>query len=447
MPSEKKRRGRGKNITSALELLDREPYRTIIEIIYLFGEAEPRQIICVSNNENEKALILRDKEMTQLEKLRHLHHIDRYGNKNEVKWLSRPDNPSLYPLNSDNLKKFLNTLIKCGIIERKGRGKYQIAWAFKKEFVRESNKNVINRYSGSAITDKAREYGITLYGLEHFKGQLKKADVLKSDFNEFSPDELEYLNEDEGKLKGENYLNNIEDKLLKIFDKLYEVSADVKTAHKYLVTVFLFKQLKQQSKSIRNFFIKHNWEERAKFFMTGRVKIMFLLGGSPQSPKCLIPEEVEIAKDYLNLNEEERNIVKKLVSECRREYNKVNVPFSLFYSDEKISPSPLTIEGALKESRIKAIMNDNTLSSEKQEQLLDKVYKEQYPDVIDELEAYEEESKKRSQEFEQEIEEKLNELGINGDEVVYGDIPEVLEILGKHVEKLQEKTKKKEENG
>ena len=173
MASEKKRKGRGKNITSALELLDREPYRTIIEIIHLFGEAAPWQIIYVSNNENEKELTQR--ERGKLQRLRRINKYKKEGN--EVKQLihSRPDNPPRYPLNSDNLKKFLNTLIQWGIVEKLERGRYQIAPFFKNEIIRKSNTRIIDFYAKDNISDFS-ESNLIVYGFEHLRKQLEEAD-------------------------------------------------------------------------------------------------------------------------------------------------------------------------------------------------------------------------------------------------------------------------------
>ena len=437
MTSKKKRRGRGKNITSALDLLGREPYRTIIEIIYLFGEAEPRQIIYVCNNENEKELILQNAELTRPEMYQRLWRINGYRN-SEVKQLihSRPENPPLHPLNSDNLKKFLNTLIKCGIIERKGRGKYQIAWAFEKEFARESDKNIINRYPGSEITDKAREYGITLYGVEHLKKRLEKADI-----REFAVSGLKHL-------KGEDYLEDISEKLSDILDNLWQLGDDIKTVQNYLVTVFLTKQLNQQSKTIKDFFIKHNWEELANFALIAFLTVISSSSDPHRFTKYLSPEEGRIVKDYMGLNEEERNVVKKIVNECWEEYHKVNASFSLFYSDIKYSPSPLTLEGGLQESRIDAIMNDNTLNFEERVQRRNGVFKEQYPDEFADAEAHIEETKPQEQEWQ----EKSNEIGKKyGNDVPLGNTPEGREIIKKQLEELLEKglmeRKKREEKG
>ena len=173
MASEKKRKGRGKNITSALELLDREPYRTIIEIIHLFGEAAPWQIIYVSNNENEKELTQR--ERGKLQRLRRINKYKKEGN--EVKQLihSRPDNPPCYPLNSDNLKKYLNTLIQWGIVEKIERGSYRIAPSLKNEIARKSNTRIIDSYARDDISDFS-ESNLIVYGFEHFCKQLEEAD-------------------------------------------------------------------------------------------------------------------------------------------------------------------------------------------------------------------------------------------------------------------------------
>lgn len=431
MASEKKRRG--KKITSSIELLGREPYRTIIEIIYHFEESEPQQIRCAINNGDEEKL-----------KLGHIHNYlgdgrwvksqEEYKRKTrDIKQLiqSRPDKPR-YHLTPFNLRDYLNTLIKWGIVEKTGipekkeRGKYQLTNSFKKEFARESNKKIINGYPGSAITDIAREYGITLYGLGGLIKQLEKADI--SDFKEFAPDQLKHL-------KGEDYINDIGDNILKINDGLLQFSNDIKDAKDYLLNVSLLRRILQtKDAAIRDFFIQHRKE-----LLGFKFSIIFSLSDPSRITKYLSQNEAETVKDYLKLNGKQKNAVKTLVNEYdksslispnsfRRKF--LLLPFTLFYSDIKHSPSPLTIEVALRESRIDAIMNDNTLSFVEKKQLVENLRKEIYPE-FDDTQGYEWE--KLCQEMNEKIKVVMTKYD---DDVGPGDVPEVSVLKKKYKEKL-----------
>jgi len=330
------------------------------------------------------------------------------------------------------LRDYLDILIKCGIVERKGRGKYQITWAFKKEFARKSNKDIIDRYSTIEIADKAHEHGITLYGLEGLMKLLEKTDTSDGTTSKKH-------------LKGEGYFKNIETKLSNISSELWMLSADIELAQRYLVSVFLFKHLKRKEENIKEFFRKHNPEEVLDIkWRLPILKAISFLSNPIQIIKYFPQREVETAKDYLKLNKAQREEVEKIIDECWKNYFKVKVPFSLFYSDIKNSPSPLTLEGALKESRIDVIMNDKTLSIEEQQQRILEVEKEQHPESFANFETWREEDKVQWEKIQKKLKEVGDKYGAN---VCLGDIPEVREILEKRIEKLLIERKKIEEKG
>ena len=178
MQGEKKRKGRGKKITSASGLLDNEPYRTIIDVINYLKEAEPQQIRCVINNEDEENL-----------KLGHIHNyldsVGRWVNSKEeykrktreVKQLiqSRPDKPLFNPFTSANIRDYLDKLIEWRIVEKIERRRYQIEPSFKNEIIRKSNKRIIDYYARDDISDFS-ESNLIVYGFEHLRKQLKEAD-------------------------------------------------------------------------------------------------------------------------------------------------------------------------------------------------------------------------------------------------------------------------------
>lgn len=178
MQGEKKRKGRGKKITSALGLLDNEPYRTIIDVINYLEEAEPQQIRCMINNEDEENL-----------KMDHIHNyldsVGRWVNSKEeykrktreVKQLiqSRPDKPLFNPFTSANIRDYLDKLIEWRIVEKIERRRYQIEPSFKNEIVRKSNKRIIDFYARDDISDFS-ESNLIVYGFEHLRKQLEEAD-------------------------------------------------------------------------------------------------------------------------------------------------------------------------------------------------------------------------------------------------------------------------------
>ncbi len=177
MQGEKKRKGRGKKITSALGVLDNEPYRTIIDVINYLEEAEPQQIRCVINNEDEENL-----------KLDHIHTFDSVGRwvnskeeykrkTREVKQLiqSHPDKPLFNPFTPANIRDYLDKLIEWRIVEKIERRRYQIAPSFKNEIIRKSNKRIIDHYSRDDISDFS-ESNLIAYGFEHLRKQLEGAD-------------------------------------------------------------------------------------------------------------------------------------------------------------------------------------------------------------------------------------------------------------------------------
>ena len=178
MKGDKKRRG--PKITSRIELLDREPYRTVIEVINhlekVMGEAEPKQILFVINA--EEPLYTEHVREDQLKNLRNrVYNKAIYENRTkEVKSSiqSRPDK-SKYNLTKYNLRDYLNTLIQWGIVEKLERGRYQIAPSLKNEIIRKSNKRIIDYYARDDISDFS-ESKLIVYGFEYLRKQLEEAD-------------------------------------------------------------------------------------------------------------------------------------------------------------------------------------------------------------------------------------------------------------------------------
>lgn len=182
MQGEKKRKGRGKKITSALGLLDNEPYRTIIDVINYLEEAEPQQIRCVINNEDEENLKL-DHIHNDLDSVgRWVNSKEEYKRKTrEVKQLiqSRPDKPLFNPFTSANIRDYLDKLIEWRIVEKIERRCYQIAPSLKNEIIRKSNTRIIDSYARDDISDFT-ESNLIVYGFEHLCKQLEEADRSES---------------------------------------------------------------------------------------------------------------------------------------------------------------------------------------------------------------------------------------------------------------------------
>jgi len=412
MTEEKKRRGA--KIISAVELLNREPHRTIIEIIYLLegtmGEAEPKQILNVFNAKEDPLYTKHVREHHAKIIRNRVYNIDLYeSNTHKIKRIiqSRPDKPK-YNITRFNLRDYLNILLKWQIVEKIERGSYKIADPFKKEFVRKSNKEIINGYIADEITPD--KYGITLYGVELLAEQLEE-----------NPE-------------GQKHLNNIKNTILNIKAELWQVSRDIQKAKYHLAISLLSKELKNQSPAIKEFFSQHDLVSLLDF--QHMFKVLDAMNGFDNIEVDFHVKEIEIVKDYLHLHQKEQNTIKELLTKCKKERSKHAYPFTLFYSDATFSPTPRNLDATLKESRYKAIWEDDKLSYEEKAQRAGELYLTSKDFAM--LEARNEEWK--------EIQEKLKELGNKYDDhTPVGDIPEIRELIEKQLEKALIERKKIEE--
>ncbi len=352
---------RGQKITSPMDLIYREPYRTVIEAIYLLdketGEAEPKQILFVINS--EATLSVKDVPEHPTKFIRnHIYNKKLYEKSTgEVRSIFQSRSvKTRFEVTRYNIRDYLNTLIRWDIIKKIERGRYKINDSFKKELIRKSNINIIDNYDLMEITDESREY--TFYGLEQLFRELLATD--SSDIEKYAPKGLPHL-------KGKDYVNSIKNKLSKVLDELKDVDYEIGMARTYLfMDYFLRKVLETKDTAVKDFFVKGGEElldfnnlylYEGSFYRTDKYKQIALYKEEYNNE-----EYKKILEDYLKLSEEQKNIVYNLI---RDEWQRVNTkderprplsvtdpkPFTFFYSDAPLSPSMLTVEGAINYSR------------------------------------------------------------------------------------------------